>query len=124
LFQIYIDEGLAKHDSQQIVPVEAEDYFHETVKFKSSEKCLGLQIADFTAFVVSKSQRIMMEKKAGNQLSRADRHILSIIPKLNHWTLELATFDEKQFSQDGYEFILKKDRKAKGLQLTPEKPDR
>ena len=61
-FQIYTDEGLAKNGSQQRLPVKPEKYFKNWIKFESSKNQVGLQMADFAAFVISKTQRIMFEK--------------------------------------------------------------
>ncbi len=121
IFQIYTDEGMAKHGSQQVVPVREQQYFKKSIIFQSSESCIGLQISDFVAFVMSKSQRILMEKKSGELLSPPGRQIMSITPKLNLWTGDLIKVDEKQFSKEGYEFILKKDRKNKKLPISPQK---
>ena len=64
-FQIYADEGLAKHGSEQPVPVISKDFYLPTIKFASSDILVGLQIADFAAFLITKTQRIMFNKKAG-----------------------------------------------------------
>jgi hypothetical protein len=120
-FRIFTDEGLAKDGSAQSVPCQREDIFEGDISFLNSQRSVGLQIVDFAAFVISKSQRIMMEKSAGVRFSDAERHILNIVPYLNHWSLDLIKVDEESFSREGYEFILKGDRKKKGLALKPKK---
>ncbi len=119
--QIYTDVGLAKENAEVALPIKSDDIFYEVIKFQSSEATIGLQIADFVAFVISKSQRIQLEKKAGENFSDSERHILSIVAKLNHWSLDLNNVDPINFSKEGYEFLLMKDRKEKGLPLMPKK---
>ena len=121
IFQIYTDEGMAKRGSQQKVPINPHQYYEKSIIFQSSESCIGLQISDFVAFVISRSQRIMMKKNAGEYFSPADKHILSIAEKLNHWTMDLIQANESHFSREEYEFLLKKDRKNKKLSALPKK---
>jgi hypothetical protein len=89
------------------------------VNFVSSNENLGIQIADFSAFVISRSQWIIHNKEAGENFSRADRHILSLCEKFNHWTLEMIKGDEKSMSKSGLEFLLMRDRQNKKLSPKP-----
>lgn len=118
-FQIYVDEGLAKAGVNIALPIKKQGVFSNNIRFLSSQESAGLQIADFAAFTIARSQRIMMSKTAGQDFSRADRHILSIVEKLNHWTLDLMAVDPISASKEGYEFLLMRDRMNKGLKKKP-----
>jgi len=91
----------------------------DSIIFEHSNHKVGLQISDFVAFIISKSQRIMLEKQSGKNFSEADLHILNIIPRLNHWSLDLLGVDQNKFSKEGYEFFLQRDRIKKGLNAKP-----
>ena len=119
VFQVYSDEGIAKDGAELKLPFDFKAYLKESVIFKSSENSVGIQIADFAAFLISKSQRILMNKSAGNLFQRQDTHILSSVSKLNHWTLEIAEVDENQISKEGIEYLLMKARKESGLTIKP-----
>ena len=118
-FQVYIDEGIAKAGSSIQIPLKGQDIFEQNLYFDSSKNNFGIQIADFLAFIISRSQWLMMKKKAGNEFSEADRHILSINSKLNHWTLGLIKVNEATFSKEGLEFLMMRDRQNKGLLPVP-----
>ena len=110
VFSLYVDEGIAKAGNRIRVPALTEDVFKEQIVFENSKDCVGIQIADFVAFICSKSQWIMMKKDAGKPFSRADKHILEIASKLNHWTLDTMVVDDITSSKEGFEFYLKRAR--------------
>lgn len=116
---IFVDAGLAKNSALIQLPFSGNGHISNSIKFEHSNSKAGLQIADFVAFVISKSQRIMFKKEAGKDYKDNDLHILSIIPKLNHWTLDLMEVDQKKYSKEGYEFLLQRDRVNKGLTKKP-----
>jgi len=93
-----------------------QDIFKEKAYFESSENNLGIQIADFCAFIISRSQWIMMNKKGGEDFG-PDKHILGINSKLNHWNPDIQYIkgDENFMSKEGFEFFMKRDRQKKGL---------
>jgi len=114
-FQVYVDEGIAKAGNSIPIPCKGGDIFKEKVHFESSEHNLGIQIADFCAFIISRSQWIMMNKKGGEDFG-SDKHILAINSKLNHWSpdIQFIKGDEKFMSKEGFEFFMKRDRQKKG----------
>lgn len=113
--RVIVDAGLAKESAKIELPFNGRGYLSDTIEFENSESFVGLQLADFVAFVISKSQRIMFEKKPGEKFLPKDIHILNIVSKLNHWSLKLASVNQKKFSKEGYEFFLKRDRMNKSL---------
>jgi hypothetical protein len=116
---IIVDAGLAKSSALIQLPFSGNGNISDSIKFEQSNLKAGLQIADFVAFVISKSQRIMFEKGGSKDFLDKDLHILNIIPKLNHWTLDLMKVDQNKFSKEGYEFFLQRDRVNKGLTKKP-----
>lgn len=116
---VFVDSGLAKSSAIIQLPFSGKGLISDSIKFEDSNQRSGLQIADFVAFVISKSQRIMLEKKGGNKFSDADLHILNIIKRLNHLTLDLMLVDQNKFSKEGYEFFLQRDRIKKRLKPNP-----
>jgi len=122
VFQVNVDEGISSAGTATNIPCIKEDIFEGKVQFESSKNNLGIQIADFCAFIVSRSQWIMMNKKGGVDFKRGDKHILEINAKLNHWCpdMHFVKGDEKFISREGIEFLMKRDRQQKGLSLTPE----
>ena len=119
IFPIFIDEGIAKSGNKFRTPCDYSGVFCKEVSFVSSNENVGIQIADFAAFIISRSQWIIHNKKAGENFSRADKHILSLCNKFNHWTLETIKGDEKSFSKSGLDFFLMRDRQRKKLNPEP-----
>ncbi len=114
-FAIYIDEGIAKAGNKFLLPVLPENIFEKKLSFENSKNCAGIQIADFVAFICSKSQWILMKKESGKNFSNADKHILEIVSKFNHWSMDIMHVDEENLSREGIEFYLTRDRIDKNL---------
>lgn len=120
-FQLTIDQGLAKEGREVVTPILAPGILKPNLIFEDSKKSPGLQLADFAAFVISKSQWIQFKKKPGKKFSDADRHIIELASSLNHWTLDVVSVDEESSSGEGLEFYMKRDRMDKGLRPKPKK---
>lgn len=116
-FQVFVDEGISSAGANVKTPLPNTDIFKDKICFEKSKNSLGIQIADFCAFVVSRSQWIWANKKAGLDFKRGDTHLLAINAKLNHWSphMQVVTGDEKLLSREGVEFLMKRDRQQKGL---------
>ena len=119
ILTVTVDSGLAKSSAIIQLPFSGMGLISDSIKFEDSNHKVGLQISDFVAFIISKSQRIMLEKQSGKNFSEADLHILNIIPRLNHWSLDLMVVDQNRYSKEGYEFFLQRDRIKKGLNAKP-----
>ena len=111
----YVDEGLAKAGAEVKLPNWEHAIEGRKLTFQSSVDNPGLQLADFAAFSISRSQWIAakQEKEAPNR--DADRHIMSISGKLNVFNLPRVEIDPASFSREDYERFLRRDRAAKGL---------
>jgi hypothetical protein len=118
-FQVYIDEGIAKVNANLKIPCKIENIFKPDLIVQSSSNNAGIQIADFAAFLIARSQWILMHKKHNIPFSRGEKPILDLNSKLNHWTLKFMKTDELALSKEGIEFILMRDRQDKGLPPTP-----
>ena len=121
-FRVYVDEGITSAGNKVSIPCVREDVFSDQIHFESSKENFGIQIADFCAFIVSRSQWISMNKKAGSDFKRGDKHILELNASLNHWSpsMRFIKGEEKFLSREGIEFLMKRDRQNKGLSSEPE----
>lgn len=120
-FPAVIDEGLMKAGSEVELPAWNNVIRDGKLRFDSSAKCPGLQLADFAAFCIARTQWILGNKEPGIGLSRADKHILSLSAKLNCWNLKLSWEAPELVSRESYEWALMRDRKEKGLPSYPKK---
>ena len=115
----YVDEGLAKAGAEVKLPNWEHAIESRKLMFQSSINSPGLQLADFAAFSISRSQWISAKQKKGVPIRDADRHIMNISAKLNVFNLPRVAIDPDSFSREDYERFLRWDRAAKGL---PEYP--
>jgi hypothetical protein len=120
-FPTFIDEGLVKAGSEIELMRWHESFLNAKITSVRSKDSFGIQLADFAAFCISRSQWIMGKIDPGKGLNEADKHILSISGKLNLWNLDKFEVDHSTFSRKNYEFIMMKDRKEKGLNHKPSK---
>ena len=116
----YVDEGLAKAGAEVKLPNWEHAIEGGKLTFQSSVDNPGLQLADFAAFSISRSQWIAAKQEKGEPIRDGDRHIMSISGKLNV-NLPRVEIDPADFSREDYERFLRWDRVAKGL---PEYPRR
>ena len=118
-FPTFIDEGLVKANSKITLPNWGESFLDMTITSVKSKDCFGIQLADFAAFCISRTQWIMAKTDPNSQMSDADIHICSISGKLNSWNAGKIAVNPKTFSRDDYESIMKRDRREKGLKECP-----
>ena len=111
----YIDAGLVKANSKIDLPAWGDIFENQQLNFVKSEDCLGIQLADFAAFCIGRSQWILANQKQGVPISEADQHILKIVTKINWRNAKLISVNPKTFSREGYEFVLMRDRIEKKL---------
>ncbi|MDA9915495.1 hypothetical protein N9D43_01050 [Luminiphilus sp.] len=121
-FAAHVDEGLMKAGSEIAIPAWSEVYLDSKLEVAASNNCVGLQLADFAAFCISRVQWISAKQDPGKTLKEADRHILQTSGKLNCWNIDMLKIDPQNYSRDTYEWLLMKDRKAKVLNVKLKKP--
>lgn len=118
---MFADEGLAVAGA--IIPLPNwEDVIEgPSVNFVTSQDVAGIQIADFAAFTISRTQWIVVQRKLGTPVSRSDEEFFSYGSGLNIVNLPKIAVAKNNLSKDSFEFILERDRVAKGLPRKPTK---
>lgn len=115
----YVDEGIAKAGASIVLPSWGDAIQNQKLSFVKSIGNPGIQIADFAAFTISRTQWIAAKQEPGQSLSRGDRQFMEIIGGLNILNLPFLSVDAKTFSRETYEFQLMLDRLDKGLSRKP-----
>ena len=115
----YVDEGLAKPGAEVTLPNWGHAIDGKKLMFQRSVDNPGLQLADFAAFSISRTQWIAARQLSGTPISVADQHIVSISGKLNLFNIDRVAIDPGNFSRKDYELVLRQDRAAKGLTENP-----
>tara|TARA_B110001469_G_C9424430_1_gene216173 strand:- start:154 stop:597 length:444 start_codon:yes stop_codon:yes gene_type:complete len=118
-FPTFIDEGLIKAGSIIELPEWKRTFKNQQIMSVRSVDNIGIQLADFAAFCIARSQWIMAKTDPGKLLTQADQHIFSCVSKFNAPNLAWFKVDPKNFSRDTYEFVLMRDRKNRGLKFKP-----
>lgn len=117
----YVDEGLAKAGACIDLPNWGDVIEGQKVVFCRSRENLGIQIADFAAFAISRTQWIVVQQKLGEPVSESDMLFLKTTARLNILNLPMFSFSANNLSREAYEFFLSKDRLEKGLPARPRK---
>jgi hypothetical protein len=110
---VVLDEGFRPADRAIEIPT-FRQHFHRSSIFtcRSSEFC-ALQLADFAAFCVSRTQWLLTKDKR----SKVDAEFMEIVAglRLNILDLPEATIDLQSWTPQDYEQITDEDRIGKGL---------
>jgi hypothetical protein len=112
---LVVDEGIAKAGSNIDLPNWGSVIAMQKVFFSRSVDTPGIQIADFAAFTISRTQWIMAQQKKGQAVKRGDIEFLKMTARLNIINLAMLPFWSRNISQEGYESALEEDRRIKGL---------
>ena len=115
----YADEGLAKAGAEVSLPNWGRAIQGRKLTFQRSLDTPGLQLADFAAFSISRTQWLAAKQEKGTPISEADKHIMAISGRLNLLNLDMVSIDPVSFSRDDYEDYLSRDRAEKGLPKWP-----
>ena len=115
------DEGLAAEGRSVPLPNWGDVISGPTVKFARSQDVAGIQIADFAAFTISRTQWIIVQRQMGTPLSRSDEEFLSYGSGLNIVNLPMVEVVETELSKESYELLLQQDRATKGMAKKPTK---
>jgi hypothetical protein len=114
-FETVIDEGLMKAGSEVELPNWGDVFLNKKIKFRSSQSCPGIQLADFAAFCISRAQWLAARLDQSRVLTEADRHIFESSGKLNVWNLLEVELNPETFSREEYECVIQGYRKELGL---------
>jgi len=120
---LYVDEGLAKAGTDIKLPNWSDAIEGPVAHFRTSKDMPGIQIADFAAFTISRTQWIMAQQKLGETPSRGDLLFLQITGGFNVLNLPKTTLARDNISKEAYEFVLSRDRQNKGLTPRPKRSD-
>lgn len=116
---LIVDEGIAKAGADIDLPSWGSVIAGQKALFSRSKETPGIQIADFAAFAISRTQWIMVQQKEGTPVKRGDLEFLKMTSGLNILNLSMIPFWPNQISKETYEFVLEQDRGIKGLQSRP-----
>ena len=119
---VFIDEGRAKAGAVlKLPPLWADTFRNGRIEFRKSHECPHLQLADFAAFAIGRSQWLLGK---GN-LKPHDIRFLNIVSakRLCIINLPSVSISPGQHTTVDFDELLKRDRRAKGLPDDPPKLD-
>ncbi|TBE74021.1 hypothetical protein ELG97_36840 (plasmid) [Rhizobium leguminosarum] len=117
-FPLYVDAGILPHEGARKLPNWDDVIEGPTAQFRDSASLAGLQLADFAAFVINRSQWIAVTRTPG-PLNKAERAILTAGAGLNIVNLPFRPVVAADFGRESHEEWLSADRVAKGLSPRP-----
>ncbi|MBX4922348.1 DUF3800 domain-containing protein [Rhizobium bangladeshense] len=118
-FPLYADEGILPAGRNRALPNWADGIEGPEVRFRNSVDVPGLQLADFAAFIINRTQWIAATRVPGRPITMAEQVILDASANLNVLNFELQSIPIEEFGRAGYEERLSADRVAKGLPPRP-----
>ncbi|MBY3101305.1 DUF3800 domain-containing protein [Rhizobium laguerreae] len=119
-FPLYMDEGIMPAGGQRTLPNWGDVIEGPKACFRNSADVAGLQLADFAAFVINRSQWISATRTLG-PISPAEDVILRAAAGLNIVNLPFHSVAPEEFGRETYEERLVADRVANGLTPRPSK---
>ncbi len=116
---LFVDEGLAKAGVSVELPNWANVIEGPRAQFCNSKEMPGIQIADFAAFAISRTQWIMAQQELGVPPKKGDLKFLELTSGFNLLNLPIIEFSADNLSREAYEVMLARDRRMKGLASRP-----
>lgn len=118
-FPLYVDEGVMPAGGEREFPNWSDVIEGPKVCFRRSSDVPGIQLADFAAFVITRSQWASVKRKPEPVFRRADELILRAGSRLNILNLPMCRTTPGELGRQNYEDWLSADRVAKGLPPRP-----
>jgi len=118
-FPLFVDEGIMPAGRERALPNWADVIEGPRASFRKSSELAGLQLADFAAFIISRSQWIAVKRSTGF-ISKSDEVILKAASRLNILNLPFMKVTPDTFGKEAYEDSQAASRVSKGL--TPRPP--
>jgi hypothetical protein len=112
---LIVDEGIAKAGTSIDLPNWGSVINEQKAFFTTSKESPGIQVADFAAFVISRTQWIMAKQKKDVLIKRGDLEFLKMTNNLNIVNIPMLPFWLKNISKEIYEDGLSEDRSLKEL---------
>lgn len=113
-FPLYVDQRILDAGRERRLPNWQDVIEGPTARFRNSADLPGLQLADFAAFVINRTQWIAATRKPG-PVSKAEEAILRAGAGLNILNLPFHQVVPDKFGRKSYEEVLSADRVTKGL---------
>ena len=119
---MFADEGLSSAGTSIDLPNWGDVVAEQKVAFCTSKQRHEIQIADFVAFAIVRTQWILAQQTLGKPPSRGDLEFLKTTSDFNVLNLPAVMFSVENISREALEFFLQRDRRDKGLPSRPRKP--
>lgn len=119
-FPLYVDQGIMPAGGERALPNWQDVIEGPTALFRDSAAIAGLQLADFAAFVINRSQWIAVTRRPG-PIRKAEEAILQAAAGLNILNLPFHRVAPEEFGKESYEEWQSVHRVAKGLTPRPAK---
>ena len=116
---LIVDEGIAKAGVSIDLPNWGSVIAGQKALFSTSKDTPGIQIADFAAFAISRTQWIMAQQRKEASVKRGDLEFLKMTSGLNILNLPMLPFWPNNISKGAYESVLGEGRRMKGLPGRP-----
>ncbi|WP_152503419.1 hypothetical protein [Labrenzia sp. THAF82] len=116
---LYIDEGLMPAGGERELPNWSDVIEGPKANFRRSTELVGIQLADFAAFVINRVQWAAVKRQPGPTLEPAEELIFRAAAGLNILNLSIGTTSWEELGRESYEDLLADDRMAKGLPPRP-----
>ena len=114
-FEMYVDEGLLPAGQRRSLPNWSDVIRGPELKFANSRVVTGLQLADFAAFVITRSQWIAATRTTKPAYEQAESAIFLAASSLNILNLPSIALPSSELDIRRYEELLRSDRDNKGL---------
>jgi len=117
-FPLFADEGILPAGRDRTLPNWGDVIDGPKVRFRNSADVPGLQLADFAAFMINRTQWIAATRKPG-PMSSTEQVILNASAALNVLNFTPQSIRVEEFGRESYKARLSADRIAKGLAPRP-----
>ena len=121
-FPLYIDEGMLPAGSSRKLPNWEDVIKGPEACFHRSVDVPGIQLADFAAFVITRTQWAAVKRTPGLELKPAEQIIFRAAAGLNILNLPMSSISPAELGRENYEERMAADREAKGLPRRPITP--
>lgn len=118
---LYVDEGVMSAGGKRKLPNWRDVIEGPKACFRRSIDVPGIQLADFAAFIITRSQWVAVKRNPEGVFSRADELVLRAAAGLNVLNLPTRRTTPGELVRKNYEDWLAADRVAKGLLPRPPK---
>lgn len=116
---LFVDEGVLPAGRERPLPNWGTAIKGQRACFRSSSDLAGLQLADFAAFVITRSQWEVVKRKQRPAFTKAEAAILRAASVLNVLNLSIRSTTSRELGRATYEGWMQEDREAKGLTRRP-----